>query len=201
MLKLHDKLASKLGEKVKDNIDEFFRSTGPDDFDSKRVTGYCVIYSPLACVFIETDNEDCLERIFTGLHDIVTQPNRDGVLIENAWIPFQTEEVPARPSRAFSKWYIQQHPNNSALKELKTIPKVEDRIIQVYQGMVELGKMITDAETNNKKQDVFDRIFDKYTKERIPAVDELMSIAGSEIQTIKEYVEFRKIPDIYLEKE
>jgi hypothetical protein len=67
--------------------------------------------------------------------------------------------------------------------------------------MSELGKMLQDAEANNKKADTFDRIFTKFTQERIPASEELMAIAGTEIQTIKEYIEFRKIPDILLEKE
>jgi hypothetical protein len=146
-------------------------------------------------VLIETEDEEFLERIFTGLHDVVVQ---DGTLIENVWIPFQTEEVPVK---AFSKWYKQQHAATTSLKEIKTVPKIEERILQVYQGMMELGRLITDAETNNKKEDTFKRIFEKFTQERIPASEELMSIAGSEIQTIKEYIEFRKIPEIFLEKE
>lgn len=159
---MHDKLAQKQGDKLADTIDEFFKSAGAEEF-AEKITGYCVIYAPLVCVFIETDDEEYLERIYTNLHDVVSAVNREGVLIENAWIPFQTEEVPARPTRAFSKWYRQQHAATSSQKDLKTIPKIEDRILQVYLGMVELGKMLTDAETNNKKADTFDRIFGKYT--------------------------------------
>lgn len=62
-MKLHDKMSNKLGDKLADQIDEIFKSS-IESFDNK-VTGYCVIYSPLACVFIETEDEDALEAVFT----------------------------------------------------------------------------------------------------------------------------------------
>jgi hypothetical protein len=62
-MKLHDKMSNKLGDKLADQIDEIFKSSS-ESFANK-VTGYCVIYSPLACVFIETEDEDALEAVFT----------------------------------------------------------------------------------------------------------------------------------------
>jgi hypothetical protein len=67
--------------------------------------------------------------------------------------------------------------------------------------MIEIGTALTDAEINKKNKEHFDRILGKRTQETIPASDELMSIAGHEIMTIREYIEFRGLPEIFLEKE
>ncbi len=67
--------------------------------------------------------------------------------------------------------------------------------------MIEIGTALTDAEMNKKNKEHFDRILGKRTQETIPASDELMSIAGHEIMTIREYNEFRVLPEIFLEKE
>lgn len=79
--------------------------------------------------------------------------------------------------------------------------RIEERILVVYHAFIEIGTLLTEAEMNKKSKENFDRILGKQTQSAIPASDELMSIAGNEIQTIREYVEFREIPDILLEKE
>lgn len=67
--------------------------------------------------------------------------------------------------------------------------------------MIEIGSSLTDAELNKKNKDHYERILGKQTLSAVPASDELMSISGSEIQTIRDYINFRTIPDILLEKE
>ena len=78
---------------------------------------------------------------------------------------------------------------------------MEERIKEVYDCMIELGDFLTKAENENKNQEHFSRLFGKETTSRIPHTEELMSIASGEIMTIKEYIEYRKIPDILLENE
>lgn len=97
---------------------------------------------------------------------------------------------------------MQQHPAQSSQMEVKSqYPRIEERIQSVYQSMIEIGSLLTEAEMNKKNKEHFDRILGKQTQSAIPASDELMSISGSEIQTIRDYIEFRVIPDILLEKE
>jgi hypothetical protein len=80
-------------------------------------------------------------------------------------------------------------------------PRIEERIQSVYLSMIEIGSSLTEAEMNKKNKEHFDRILGKQTLSAIPASEELMSISGSEIQTIRDYIDFRTIPDILLEKE
>ena len=57
---------------------------------------------------------------------MITSTTPGGALIENAWIPYQTEEI---PKRAFHKWYMQQHSAQSSQKEVKgQYPRIEERI-------------------------------------------------------------------------
>jgi hypothetical protein len=57
---------------------------------------------------------------------MITSATPGGALIENAWIPYQTEEI---PKRAFHKWYMQQHSAQSSQKEVKgQYPRIEERI-------------------------------------------------------------------------
>lgn len=95
---MNDKMSTKLGDKLHEHLDDFFQKIGGGineagqqmrgDFHEK-VTGYCVVYAPLACLFIETEDDEFLEQIFTSLHEMVTSaaPGQ-GALIENAWIPY-----------------------------------------------------------------------------------------------------------------
>jgi hypothetical protein len=80
-------------------------------------------------------------------------------------------------------------------------PKLEERIKEIYDMMIEVGDLLSKAENENKNQEYFSRLFGKETTSRIPHTEELMSIAGHEIMTIRDYFEFRKIPDILLENE
>ena len=110
-------------------------------------------------------------------------------MIENVWLPFTTEEV---PTRSFSQWYSRAFPVNDAQKELKTHgSKVEDRIYTVYSSFVEIGGEIEKAMAAQKNVNAINQKIDQETKKNIPASDELMSIAGPEIQTIADYCEFR----------
>jgi predicted RNA binding protein with dsRBD fold (UPF0201 family) len=67
--------------------------------------------------------------------------------------------------------------------------------------MVEIGQSLRDAEENKKPQKAFETILEKRTIETIPSSEEMMSIASGDIQNIKEYIEYRRIPDVFLEKE
>lgn len=205
VLKLNDKISNKLmqqpGEKVADMLDEFLHGVCSEGEFAEKVTGYSVVYTPLACVFIETQDEEILDRIFVALHEMIIQnaSTKEGALVENVWIPFQTEETPIR---AFSRWYKVQHTNDKSLKEIKQpYPKIEERIQHVYENMLEIGQFLREAVDQNKNSEVFKRILHNKTWESIPAGEELMSIAGHEIQTLKEYMEYAKIPEILLEKE
>lgn len=70
VLKLNDKVSTKLGDKVNEHLQEFFMKIGGGvnengqqnrgDF-AEKVSGYCVVYPPLACTFLETDDEEFLE--------------------------------------------------------------------------------------------------------------------------------------------
>jgi hypothetical protein len=50
-----------MNDKLGDNLDEFFKNIGGESEFTEKVTGYCVVYAPLACVFIETQDEEFLE--------------------------------------------------------------------------------------------------------------------------------------------
>jgi hypothetical protein len=165
---------------VADTLDEYFQAIGEEGEFAEKVTGYCVVYNSLAVVFLELMEDDLLDRIFVALNDSVIQnaTTKEGALIEAVYIPYQTEEIPIK---SFYRWYKVQPPTSNSLKEIKQITKVEERIMAVYEGMLEVGQILRDAEDQKKNQDAFKRIFTIKTGELIPAGDELMSIAGPEI--------------------
>lgn len=87
---MNEKNCNKLQDKVKDVLREIFNSIGePGEFE-ERVGGYCVVYSPHACVFLETrdGDEEFLEKIFDAFFEMVTGTVDTNLKIENVWIPF-----------------------------------------------------------------------------------------------------------------
>lgn len=167
----------------------------------EKVTGFLVVYSPLCCVLIETEDQEFLDHVMESLNSIVEQraSTKEGSLIENVWISFQTEEVPIR---AYPQWYLRSFQSNQAQKEIKgNGSKVEDRIYNVYTSFIEIGNEIQKLTSQQKSTTAINQKIDQETLKNIPSSDELMSIAGPEIQTIREFMEFRGIPDILLEKE
>jgi predicted KAP-like P-loop ATPase len=81
VLKLNDKVSTKLGDKVNEHLQEFFMKIGGGVNESgqqtrgdflEKISGYCVVYPPLAVAFIETEDEEFLEEIFTSINDMVT---------------------------------------------------------------------------------------------------------------------------------
>lgn len=57
VLKLNDKLATRFGEKVGDQVNDFFTKRCCEDGDFlEKVTGFLVVYTPLCCVLIETED-------------------------------------------------------------------------------------------------------------------------------------------------
>ena len=105
VLKLNDKMTQRLGEKVGEQVNDFFKRCGEDGEFMEKVTGFLVVYSPMCCVLIETEDQEFFEHVMESLYKIVLQhtSTKEGTLIENVWISFQTEEVPIR---AFNQWYL-----------------------------------------------------------------------------------------------
>ena len=66
-----------------------------------KMTGFCVVYAPYCIHFLETDDEEYLDHVLKTIHDSLGKKTH-----EQAWMIFQTEEV---PRRYFHDWYCRAY--------------------------------------------------------------------------------------------
>ena len=97
---------------------------------------------------IESDDGEYLEKVLASIH--AATKKKEGNMIEAAWVNFQTEEV---PERAYPRWIIKSYPASISQKEIKQQGGgVVERIHTVYQGMCDIGIMLTEALAQNKTE-------------------------------------------------
>jgi hypothetical protein len=86
VIKFNDRFTQKSQDRLLDHIGEFFHGIGEEGEFEEKVSGYCVIYAPLAVHLIETDDGEYLEKIMASLHAATQQ--KEGNMIEAVWVPF-----------------------------------------------------------------------------------------------------------------
>ena len=115
-------------------LTKFFSNLGEEEeeFQSK-VTGYCLIYAPYCIHFLETDDEEFLDITLRAIHASLGIKTH-----EQAWVIFQTEEV---PERAYHEWYCKAFTAGSSQKEIKQLPMLE-KIHSIYTSMLQVGATV-----------------------------------------------------------
>ena len=82
---------------------------------------------------METDDEEFLDHTLKAIHASLGQTTH-----EQAWMVFQTEEV---PERAFHEWYCKSFTAGSSQKEIKQLPMIE-KIHSIYTAMLGVGATV-----------------------------------------------------------
>ena len=114
---------------------KFFSNLGEEEGEfQQKCTGYCIVYAPYCIHFIETDDEEFLDMVLKEINSSIGVTTH-----EQAWMIFQTEEV---PERAFHEWYCKGFTASSSQKEIKQLPMLE-KIHSMYTAMLGVGQTVT----------------------------------------------------------
>jgi len=116
---------------------------------------------------------------------------------EAAWLLHTTEEC---PTRSYDDFHVKVFPASQSQCEMKSMPQLE-RVYHIYTTFLTIGEEVRKVIEQGKGQKAIDSILQNNSLQSIPAQEDLQAVIGVEVQTLKEYLEFVKAPDIVLEDE
>ena len=169
-----------------------FNNEHPEEFVSK-VSGYCLVYAPYYICFLESADTEYLDSVLRGVQEEVGQR-----IHEQVWCIFSTEEV---PERAFDDFNIRSFNGAQSQCEIKGLPMFE-RVQKIYTAMIALGievRRVLHDPSKNKAH--LDSVFSTQSHQNLPAQEDLQSVLGPEMMSLREHLELYSPCDILLEDE
>lgn len=154
--------------------------------------GLAVVLGPYVVHLLEAE-QTLMNRYLKKLQQMKSAKQS---IYSGIWVLHYTEDVPVR---AYSNWYCKNINTSQATREIRSFNEF-DRVSTIYTAMLQIGEEAKKVQQKGEQAVV--ATIKSQAAELIPCGEELASVVGNAVYSIKEWMEFIMVtPDICLEKE